>query len=76
MKILDCRMVTRGGTQVPQVLIQWIGLPPDLATWEDRDALKQLFPGAPTWAQAAFQGGETVSISNDLEQKDWPKMKC
>jgi hypothetical protein len=33
-------MVSQGGAQVAQVLIQLTKLSSDLATWEDRDALK------------------------------------
>jgi hypothetical protein len=42
LKILDYRMVPQGGAQIAHVLIQWIELPPDLATWEDHDALLQM----------------------------------
>ena len=34
-KILDRRSVMRGATVVPQLLIQWDHLPPEMATWED-----------------------------------------
>jgi hypothetical protein len=70
LKILDYCMVSRGGAQVAQLFIQWTELPPDWATWEDCDALKQLFLGAPGWGQAAIQEGENVSIADGLNQND------
>lgn len=47
---------------MPQGLIQWSGQTEDLATWEDLEELKQRFPRATAWGQAAFQGGGNVSI--------------
>jgi hypothetical protein len=46
---------------VQQVLVKWNNLPPSLATWEDYEALRQEFPRATAWGQAAFQGGGDVS---------------
>jgi hypothetical protein len=54
-------MVRRGATTVSQVLIQWDRQPESLATWEDTDALRQHFPAAPAWGQAASQGEGIVS---------------
>jgi hypothetical protein len=48
-------------TLVPQGLIQWSNHPRSLATWEDLEALKQKFPRAPAWGQAASRRGENVS---------------
>ncbi|WVZ54264.1 hypothetical protein U9M48_005089 [Paspalum notatum var. saurae] len=36
-----------------QVLVQWSGWPSELATWEDLISLKQTFPFALAWGQAA-----------------------
>jgi hypothetical protein len=46
---------------VQQVLVEWSGLPRDLATWEDLEALRQCFPYAPAWGQAGLQGGGNVT---------------
>jgi hypothetical protein len=61
MKVLSSRLVDHGGAQVSQVLIQWSQLPAELATWEDLEALKQLFPSTPAWSQARLKGGGNVS---------------
>jgi hypothetical protein len=61
LPILNRRMVTRGTSEVLQVLVQWTGLSPSLATWEDAAALKQRFPGAPAWGQAGSQDRRSVT---------------
>jgi hypothetical protein len=60
--VMGSQMVSKGADQVSQVLVQLSELPPELATWEDHDALRQLFPGTLAWGQAAFQEGGNVSI--------------
>jgi hypothetical protein len=60
-QILESRLVQRGNCRVQQVLVKWNNLPPSLATWEDYEALRQEFPRATAWGQAAFQGGGDVS---------------
>jgi hypothetical protein len=63
LQILDHRLELRGGDQVPQVLVRWSELPPDLSTWEDYEALKQTFPAAPAWGQAVFpEPGNVVPL--------------
>lgn len=34
-RILDRRMIRRGAQMVKQMLIKWLALPEDMATWED-----------------------------------------
>jgi hypothetical protein len=46
VQILQTRGLTKGNRLVQQGLVQWSGLPSDLATWEDLEALHQCFPGA------------------------------
>jgi len=60
-KILQTRSSTRGDKQVSQVLVKWNNLPPELATWEDYEALRQEFPRATAWGQAVSKGGGDVS---------------
>jgi hypothetical protein len=70
-KVLATRTITRGGSLVEQVQVQWSGFDDALATWEDAAALHQQFPRAPAWGQAASQGGEDVSIQPDREHRDY-----
>ena len=70
LKVLRSRLINRVGSQLHQSLIQWSGLPVELATWEDYEALKQFFPSAPAWGQAGSQGGGNVSITPTEEEED------
>jgi hypothetical protein len=56
-RILQHRLGSSAGKQVPQVRVQWSNWPPELATWENLEDLRQRFPAAPAWGQAASQGG-------------------
>jgi hypothetical protein len=58
VKILRRRLGAEGSYQV---LVQWSGLSPSLATWEDVTHLQQRFPQAPAWGQAGFLHGGNVS---------------
>lgn len=51
-----------------QVLIKWSSLPPELATWEDYKVLKERFPEAAAWGQAATREGASVThgVSHDV----------
>jgi hypothetical protein len=51
--ILRRQLIKRGRTAVPHGLVQWTGMPADLATWENIGELRQRFPSAPAWGQAA-----------------------
>jgi hypothetical protein len=37
------------------VLVKWSHMSQELATWEDKEALRQRFPAAPAWGQADSQ---------------------
>lgn len=50
------RGISKGQRLVQQVLVTWSGLPDEVATWEDQEALRQRFPLAPAWGQAGFPG--------------------
>jgi hypothetical protein len=56
--ILDHRLVKKGNTTVPQVLVKWSKLPASSAMWEDYYVVKTRFPCASAWGQAASQGGK------------------
>jgi hypothetical protein len=57
--ILERRLVKKGNTMIPQVKVSCSGLPPSATTW-DYHVLKQRFPDAPAWGQAATQAGGDV----------------
>ncbi|KAK1647967.1 hypothetical protein QYE76_065772 [Lolium multiflorum] len=61
VKILQQRVCQRGVRTVAQARVQWSGGSENQATWEDVDALRQQFPYAPAWGQAAFQEKGIVS---------------
>jgi len=44
-QVLNHRVILRGATTVPQMLIQWSGLPQSMATWEDKQQMARSFPG-------------------------------
>jgi hypothetical protein len=70
VRVLQRRFRHHNATSIPQVLIQWSGQPDTLATWEDFEALKQRFPKAPPWGQAAYQGrGSVNTVPSD--QASW-----
>ena len=72
LKILQRRIHTTDHNVVPQVLVQWSNLPPSLATWEDTEALRQLFPCAPVWGQAGLHRGGDVSVTKEANQEGDP----
>ncbi|WVZ95213.1 hypothetical protein U9M48_041007, partial [Paspalum notatum var. saurae] len=65
VRVLQTRAIKKRGAVTDQVLVQWSGWPSELATWEDLISLKQTFPFAPAWGQAATQGGGNVSSQDD-----------
>lgn len=72
-RFLQRRLHPRGAGSVAQVLVKWSGLPDDLATWEDTDHLKQLFPFAPAWGHVGSQGGGSVITPHSLAQPEEAK---
>lgn len=69
VKVLQQRVRQRGVRTVAQARVQWSGGSEDQATWEDVDALRQQFPYAPAWGQAAFQEEGIVSVPATHEEK-------
>ena len=53
---LGIRYSTKGSSTVRQVLVQWMSLPADMATWEEVYDLRRRFPKAPAWGQAGYEG--------------------
>jgi hypothetical protein len=58
--ILDRRLVKKGNSTIPQVLIKWTGFAESAATWEDLYVVQKKFPAAIAWGQAPARGGGTV----------------
>jgi transposase InsO family protein len=65
IQVLQSRLIQKGGATVAQVKVLWSGMDESLATWEDLKALKDRFPHAPAWGQAAFQ--ERGNVSTDTQ---------
>lgn len=64
-KILQRRWDPKGNLEG---LVQWSELPASLATWEDLTSLRQLFPRAPAWGQAApYPGGNVSSATTESD---------
>jgi hypothetical protein len=60
-RILDRRMVKKGGSAITQVLIKWTGISEDSATWEDWTTLVHHFPSVLAWGQASSAPEGTVT---------------
>ena len=58
--VLDKRLKSKMGRVVSQVLLKWVGWPPELATWDDEDQIQRLLAPATTCGQAIFQGRGNV----------------
>jgi hypothetical protein len=60
-RVVAERFIRRGSKMVPQVKLQWQGLPASCATWEHLYAVVEAFPDAPAWGQAGSTGGGIVT---------------
>jgi hypothetical protein len=60
--VLDTRLRRQAGKVQNQLLIQWSGWHPTLATWEEESDIKQDFLFALAWGQDGVSGGENVSV--------------
>lgn len=60
-RILDRRMVKKGGAAITQVLVKWSNLLEDSPTWEDWDVLRSRFPQVLAWGQASASPGGIVT---------------
>uniref|UniRef100_A0ACD5V281 Uncharacterized protein n=1 Tax=Avena sativa TaxID=4498 RepID=A0ACD5V281_AVESA len=59
--ILDRRLVRDGNAPAVQVMIKWMDLPIEAATWEDYHQLKARFPSATLWeGDHAREGGNVT----------------
>jgi hypothetical protein len=55
-RFLDSRMVKTGTSTQTELLVQWMGWPTELSSWEEAFDLRRRFPDAPAWGQAGFEG--------------------
>jgi hypothetical protein len=55
-QVIDSRLTKKGSKVISQVLVKWSDWPESLATWENEEAIKQVFPYALAWGQAVFEG--------------------
>jgi ribosomal protein L21E len=67
LKILQRRRHRHNHSVIDQILVQWSMWPAHLATWEDEQALKLIFPSAPAWGQAGSQEGRNVTMKPTSE---------
>jgi len=57
--VLQGRLVKKGNKAVPQALVKWSKLPPQMAKWEDWYVVQERFPGAlPGGVQQVLERGE------------------
>lgn len=74
LKVLQRRVGNSGASVVPQVLVQWSGLPRSLVTWEDLEALQQRFPRAPAWGQAvSSSAGDVSNTDGNITEEGVPR---
>jgi len=69
LAILGDRVIIRGPTQVPQLLIQWEGFDESHATWEDKDAFILAYPLFNLGDKVDFKGGRIVMNENEVGPK-------
>lgn len=61
--VMDRRLTTKRRRAVQQLLIKWVGWPPEPATWEDEDHIRHRLPSATTCGQAVSQEEGNVRCS-------------
>jgi hypothetical protein len=57
-EILHRRLVRKGNTATPQVLIKWAHVRASCATWEDYYVVRACYPEAALWEEEAAQGSQ------------------
>lgn len=75
-KILQQRVIRRGARKLLQALVQWSDSTPELATWEDLETLKQLFPRAPTSRFSSEGDCQRQQSATAGRQRCQPKRKA
>ncbi|XP_041003166.1 uncharacterized protein LOC121248693 [Juglans microcarpa x Juglans regia] len=59
-KIMEYRLVRKGGQTATEALVQWRGLPTEDATWESVQILKEHFPELDLEDKVSLEGGEMM----------------
>jgi len=67
--VLERRLVKKGAKAVPQVLIKWYTLPPQMSTWEDWYVLQVRYPGVLADGPASSRGGGDVMTATASRQE-------
>ena len=67
--VLQRRLVKKGVKAIPQALIKWSTLPPQMATWEDWYVLQARFPGVLAGGPASSEGGGDVMTAPASRQE-------
>lgn len=62
--VLDRRLTGKGRRAVHQLLVKWVGCPPELATWEDEYQVRHMLPSTTTCGQVISKGGRKVKDSS------------
>jgi hypothetical protein len=70
LQVVKRRTITRGDRPVNQVLVHWSNSDDVLDSWEDEDVLRQQFPRAAAWGQAASQERGYVRRLKMPERRD------
>ena len=66
-QLLDRRLVKKGNTTIPQVLVKWAGITEASTTWEDYNVLRAKFLDAAAWGQAGSSAGGDVRTTASTE---------
>ena len=71
--LLDSRVVKSAGTESVQLLVQWEGMTPKEATWEEYDTIAQHYPFFNLEDKVVFKEGGIVmmpKVNKDVLEKD------
>lgn len=65
--IIQSRVILQQQQQIPQVLVQWEGLPRSVATWENWSEFQDNYPNLNLEDKVSFNGGSNVMIEINHE---------
>jgi hypothetical protein len=71
ISVLDTRIIIQGSTPVPQMLIQWEGLDPSAATWEDKAEIELIYPNFNLGDKVNFNGGSIARADDSASQTNF-----
>ncbi|XP_075515832.1 uncharacterized protein LOC142550639 [Primulina tabacum] len=70
LAILNHRRIRRQNTWVPQLLVQWSGLPLEDTSWEDLSSFQQLYPDFHLEGKVLSNGGSNVTCPEIPETRE------